>query len=187
MDGLKCRIEKARNNIVQSRFYNGWKSDHFVSAVLFIVPDGTIATGFYNVPGCCHDSTERVYEETGLKLVIDSAFVSGIYDFLIKSLQDNLTAGDELLNVAEQVRNIAVKRAATSMRQSVEWGMRAIQSSFPRLKDTIVYEEYGERRIIFNCLLHLYNLRAQIVGVNQIANVYLPALDHDANVQFVYV
>jgi hypothetical protein len=64
------------------------------------------------------------------------------------------------LDVAEQVRNIAVKRAATSIEQSVEWEMRAIQSSFPRLKDTIVYEEYGERRIIFNCLFHLYNLRA---------------------------
>jgi hypothetical protein len=165
---------------------------------LCFVPDGTIATGFYNVPGCCHDSTiadwggihdklERVYEETGLKLVIDSAFASGIYEFLIKSSQDDLTADDQFLDVAEQVRNIAVKRAATSMRQSVEWGMRAIQSSFPRLKDTIVYEEYGERRIIFNCLFHLYNLRARLVGINQIANVYLPALDHDANVQFVNV
>ncbi len=57
MDELKCRIEKAPDDIVQSRFYNGWKSDHFVSAVLCFVPDGTIATGFYNVPGCCHDST----------------------------------------------------------------------------------------------------------------------------------
>ena len=55
------------------------KSDHFVSAVLCFVPDGTIATGFYNVPGCCHGSTiadwggiydkqEMVYEETGLNL-----------------------------------------------------------------------------------------------------------------------
>ena len=54
------------------------------------------------------------------------------------SLQDDLTADDQLLDVAKQVTNIAVKRATTSMRQSAEWGMRAIQSSFPRLKDTIV-------------------------------------------------
>jgi hypothetical protein len=77
LGGLKCRIEKAPDDIVQSRFYNGWKSDHFVSAVLCFVPDGTIATGFYNVLECCHDNTiadwggiydklERVYEETGL-------------------------------------------------------------------------------------------------------------------------
>jgi len=58
-----------------------------VSAVLCFVPDDTIATGFYNAPGCCHDSTiadcgdihdklERAYEETGLKFVIDTAFAS---------------------------------------------------------------------------------------------------------------
>jgi hypothetical protein len=196
MDGLKCRIEKAPDEIVQSRFYNGWKSDHYVCAVLCFVPDGTIATGFYNVPGCCHDSTiadwgeiydklGKVYEETGFKLVIDSAFASGTYEFLIKSSQDDLTADEELLTLDEQRANIAVKRAATSMRQSAEWGMAAVQSSFPRLRDTLVYEENGERRIIFNCLFHLYNLRARLVGINQIANVYLPALDHDANVQFI--
>ena len=47
-------------------------------------PDGTITIAFYNVPGCCHDSTvadwgdlylklEKVYEDRGLKFVIDSA------------------------------------------------------------------------------------------------------------------
>ena len=198
MDGLKCRIEKAPDDIVQSRFYNGWKSDHYVSAVLCFVPDGTIVMGFFNVPGCCHDSTiadwgdiytklETVYEETGLMFVIDSAFASGTYKFLIKSSQDDLTADDDLFNFGEQLRNITVKRAATSMRQSAEWGMRAIQSSFPRLKDTVIFEERGERRIIFNCLFHLYNLRSRLVGINQIANVYLRALDFDANVQFVNV
>jgi len=100
MDGLKFRIEKAPDDIVQFRAYNGWKSNHFFSAVLCFVPDGTIATGFYNVPGCCHDSTiadwgdihdklERVYEDTGLKFVIDSAFASGSYEFLIKSWQND--------------------------------------------------------------------------------------------------
>ncbi len=198
MDGLKCRIEKAPEDIVQSRFYNGWKSEHYVSAVLCFVPDGTIATGFYNVPGCCHDSTiadwgdiyeklSKVYEETGFKLAIDSVFASGTYEFLIKSSQDDLTADEELLELGDQRANIAVKRAATSMRQTAEWGMAAVQSSFPRLRDTMIYEENGERRIIFNCLFHLYNLRARLVGINQIANVYLPALDHNANVQFVNV
>ncbi len=198
MDGLKCWIEKAPDEIVQSRFYKCWKPDHFMSAVLCFVPDGTIASGFFNVPGCCHDSTiadwgdiyvklERLYEETGLMFVIDSVFASGTFKFLIKSSQDDLTADDELLDEADQVRIIAVKRASTSMRESAEWGMRAVQSSFSRLKDTMVYEEHGERRITFTCLFHLYNLRARLVGINQIANVYLPALAFDANVQFVNV
>ena len=169
MDGLKVRIEQAPDEIVQSRFYNGWKSDHFVTSVLGFVPDGTIAIAFYNVPGCCHNSTvadwgnlynklEHVYKQTGLKFVIDSAFSSLNHDFLIKSLQDDLTAGDEHLTIKDPVADIAMKREATSMRQCAEWGMRAVQSSFPRLKDTLSYEEHGERQIIFDCLFHLFNL-----------------------------
>ena len=130
------------------------------------VPNRTIATGFYNVPRCRHESTianwggihdklDRVYEETGLKFIIDSAFASGTYKFRIKSSQDDLTADEQLLDVADQIANIAVKRAATNMRQYAEWGTRAVQSSFPRLKDTIIYEEHGEKRITFNCLFHL--------------------------------
>lgn len=125
-------------------FLNGWKLDHYVSVVLAFIPDGTIATGFFNAPGCCHDRTivdwgniytklERVYEETGLKFVIDSAFASRTYPFLIKSLQDDLTADDESIDIQDQVADIAIKRAATSMRQSAEWGMRAVQALFLRL------------------------------------------------------
>ena len=103
MDGLKVRIEEAPDEIVQSRFYNGWKSDHFVTGVFGFVPNGTIAMAFYNVPGCSHDSTvadwgdiydksEAVYNNTGLKFVIDSAFSTVNHDFVIKSSQDDLTA-----------------------------------------------------------------------------------------------
>lgn len=63
--------------------------------------------------------------------------------------------------------------------------MRAVRSSFPWLKDKMIYEEHGERRIIFNCIFHLCNLRAQLGGISQIANVYLPALDHNAYAQCV--
>ena len=124
----------------------------------------------------------------GLKFVIDSAFSTANINFLIKSSQDYLTADDGLDTYEEQVDNIAVKRAATSMRQSAEWGVGAVQSSFPRLKDTMKYEEQGERRYIFTCLFLLYNLRARLVGINQIRNVYMPNFNaHDANVEFVPV
>ena len=70
------------------------------------------------------------------------------------------------------------------MRQAAEWGMRAIQSSFPRLKDTFVYEETGERHIIMKMLCLLYNLRARTIGINQIKNVFMKQLDEDANNEF---
>jgi len=70
------------------------------------------------------------------------------------------------------------------MRQVVEWGMRAIQSSFPCLKDTIVYEDTGERRILMKMLCLLYNLRTHTVGINQIKNVFMKQLNEDANNEF---
>ena len=56
MDGLKVLIEDAGDFITQSRFYNGWKCDHYVTSVLCFAPDGTIPAAFFNVPGCTHDS-----------------------------------------------------------------------------------------------------------------------------------
>jgi hypothetical protein len=94
MDGLKVRIESAADFFVQSIFYNGWKSDHFVSTVLCFAPDGTIPAAFFHVPECTHDSTmadwgglydklEQVYNETGLKFVIDSTFSSSTVDYQV--------------------------------------------------------------------------------------------------------
>jgi len=67
------------------------------------------------------------------------------------------------------------------MRQAVEWGMCAIQSSFPRLKDTFVYEDTGEHRILMKMVCLLYNLCACTVGINQIKNVFMKHLNEDAN------
>jgi len=67
------------------------------------------------------------------------------------------------------------------MRQAAEWGMRAIQSSFPRLKNTFVYEDIGEHRILMKMLCLLYNLRAHSVGINQIKNVFMKQLEEDTN------
>ncbi len=67
------------------------------------------------------------------------------------------------------------------MRQAVERGMRAIQSSFPRLKDTFIYEDTGECRILMTMVCLLYNLCARTVGINQIKNVFMKHLNEDAN------
>jgi len=84
----------------------------------------------------------------------------------------------------EQRLDLQRKRQATLMRQAVEWGMRAIQSSFPCLKDTFVYEDTDERRILMKMLCLLYNLRVRSVGINQIKNVFMKQLEEDANNEF---
>jgi hypothetical protein len=58
--------------------------------------------------------------------VIDSAFSSSNVDYLIKSAQDFLTADAGLVDMADIMANLAVKRAATSMQQSAEWGNLAV-------------------------------------------------------------
>jgi len=68
-------------------------------------------------------------------------------NFSSNQSQEALPAVEELFVIEDQIANIAIKRAATSMRQSGERGMRAVQSSFPRLKYAMIYEEDGERMI----------------------------------------
>ena len=65
--------------------------------------------------------------------------------------------------------------------QAAEWGMRALQGSFPRLKCRMVYEERGERQLILESIVLLYNWRANTVGINQIRTTFMPYLDKDCD------
>ena len=190
MDGLKLRLQQAPNLKIQGMYYNGWTHDHYVTAVLCFAPDGTIPICCYNVPGSIHDSKvaewgniydklELMYDQHGVVCTADSAFASKTNKpFILKSSQQHPVEGADLADYRQQV---AIFEEATSMRQSAEWGMRAVQSSFPRLKDRLLYETNGERRIIFKSIFLLYNLRARKVGINQIKNVYMTCLNQNAN------
>ncbi len=59
--------------------------------------------------------------------------------------------------------------------------MLTMQASFPRVKDRFVYEERGERRIVLKMFVLLYNMRARMVGINQIINTYMKYLERNAN------
>ena len=133
-----------------------------------------------NVPGCIHDSMvcewgnicnqlQKVCDETGGTCTVDSAFSRKKCDFLIKSSQ----------SLPDTAEGITVNTDATSMRQSAEWGMRSFQSSFPRIKDRLVYEENGERKLILQMLVLLFNHRANKVGISQIKNTCMPHLQED--------
>ena len=123
-----------------------------------------------------------MYDETGGKCMVDSAFGKVNKPFLIKSSQGYLVL--TLPTRKEQRLDLHHKWQAMSMRQAAEWGMRAIQSSFPRLKDTFVYEYTGEHRILKKMICLLYNLHARSFGINQIKNVFMKQLDEDANNKF---
>jgi hypothetical protein len=63
----------------------------------------------------------------------------------------------------------------------MEWGMRAVQGSFPCLKDEFQYEETGLWKEVLSMFVLLYNYRAQLVGMHQIQSTFLHPLEEDAN------
>jgi hypothetical protein len=105
---------------------------------------------------------------------MDSAFCSKSNNFVIKSIAN--------VHDCDGARQLRFQREATSMRQAAEWGMRALQGSFPRLKSPIRYEEFGERRQILETAVLLFNWRANTVGINQLRTVFMGPLYNDTDV-----
>ena len=179
-DGLKLTIKASTNYLKQNYYYNGWTHGHYVNSVLLFAPDGRIRACTLNCPGSWHDSTmadygvydkmKDIFVAHGGKVVVDSAFGVGDREYLIKSAQqDPVGHGDPV----ENAKRVAINRAATSVRQLSEWGMRTIQAQFPRLTETLDYEEDGERKVILQLMVHLYNYQCVEVGINQILNSFM--------------
>jgi DDE superfamily endonuclease len=173
-DGLKISIQGNKDYIKQNRNFNGWLHGHFINSVFVFAADGKIRICSLNSPGCWHDSTisdyglykrlDEVFVESGGKVVVDSAFKLESRPCLLRSAQQDPIGAPE---------GVSLNRAATSVRQLSEWGMRMIQAQFPRLKDPLVYEENGERRVILSLMTRIYNFNVSKVGINQILNVYM--------------
>ena len=92
---------------------------------------------------------------------------------MIESSQD--------IPVTEDFEDVLLIRQATSARQASEMDMRAFQRSFLPGKDRLVYEERGERKIILNSLVQLFNLRTRLVGITKVLRTYMPHLSVEAS------
>ena len=182
-DGLKLPFQSCDGLTEQSMFYNGWTHGHYVTNLFVFSAKGKIIDAVINVPGSVHDSTlavwggtykklKRIFDETGGICAVDSAFAARNAPYLIRSGKDFTEAN----SAAEMVK----MKEATSLRQAAEWEMRAIQGSMPRLKDPLEYEEKGERKRIIKLIPILYNIRLERVGLNQIANTYVPNWSRDS-------
>jgi hypothetical protein len=177
---LHLGIQSTKDDQVQSMFYNGWTHGHYVSSVLVFGFDGLIKICGLNAPDNMHDRLladhagvyeilQMVFDETGGKVVVDSAFhMANNNNFIIKSSQ-NVPNGNRL----------AVRKArdATKLRQVSEWGMGGFQSSFSRTHDEMPLETFGERRLIFKLLVYLFNYRTNVVGCNKIRSTFMPNLE----------
>ena len=99
VDGLKLYVQQSGDSVIQSRFYNGWKHDNFVTNNLAFALNGSIIACTLNAPGTWHDSTlahwgsmysklQKCWEEHHGKVLMDSAFASNMYEFIIQSSQN---------------------------------------------------------------------------------------------------
>jgi hypothetical protein len=146
MDGLKIPIQKSTDESTQNAYYNGWLHDHFVGCVFAFVPSGIIVACTLNAPVYWHDTfiaeNGGLYAKLEAVYVVDSAFSMKRCPFLIKlgKKKKQETA------VARRIRH-----QATFLCQSAEWGMRALQGSFPRLKDhTIYFYDMADHKLFFH-------------------------------------
>ncbi len=71
------------------------------------------------------------------------------------------------------------------MQQSSEWEMRIMQASFLWVSDRITWEERGEREMFLKLIVHLYNLQANLVHINQIQNTFMPDFDQEIHLDHV--
>ena len=172
-DGLKLRLQQSSDWAIQNRFYNGWTGSTYVNSLFVFALDGRIQICTLNAPGTSYDSAmaaygvyskmEALYNQYKVKVVVDSAFRLADADYMIRSSQEDPTS----------IEGLVLNRAAISVRQLSEWGMRMIQGQFPRMKDSIVFEEAGERKVILNLMVLLYSFQTSAIGMNEILNSFM--------------
>ena len=82
------------------------------------------------------------------------------------------------------LRDLIMAKSAlfTSLRQAAEWGMRALQGTFSRLKAQIGSNKKKRGKIIYSIIL-LHNFRTYHVGLNQIATVFNPHYEQYVNLE----
>jgi hypothetical protein len=186
-DGLKLTIESTGDEpLIENAFYNGWKCAHYVGNIFLFAPNGTIPACVINAPGSWHDSQiadyghfydklELMFIAYHAKTCIDSAFSLNQHKYLIKS-------GAE--ETAQDFEEHIILEEATSMRQTAEWGMNGFQLSFPRMRDRLRWVEFGECKVIISLVVHLYNIRSRLVGINEIQNTYMPNLSPEVHTYY---
>ncbi|KIY48375.1 hypothetical protein FISHEDRAFT_65761 [Fistulina hepatica ATCC 64428] len=187
MDGLNLPVQTSVDEDIENATYNGWLHEHFVSLVIAFAATGEIIACQLNAPGSWHDAriARPIYDKLetatpdGYYLVTDTAFPRGT---------DRIKGKIRALQKSNErwPRDPAAKQAAkaldnelVSFRQSAEWGMRAIQGSFGRLRIPLPIRNNHRRSNLLESCLRLHQLRTRRVGINQIHSVYVQVWTED--------
>eukprot|EP00536_Pseudo-nitzschia_multiseries_P019296 jgi/Psemu1/59906/gm1.59906_g len=142
-DGLKLHIQQYGNWMKQNQYYNGWTCGTYVNSVFIFAPDGRIRACILNAPGCCWHDSTQADYRLYEKMEL-------MYDKYLAKL----------------IVNSAFK---LFRKPFLIWNPRG----FPRMKDSILLEETGDRKIILKLLVCLYNFQTAKIGINTILNTYM--------------
>jgi hypothetical protein len=143
---------------------------------------GLIRSCVLNAPGSWHDSkvARPIYDKLvydtpdGFYIIADSAFPHAPSNVELK-IRRSLKSGERLPNnTSEQADFVNFNRALLSYRQTAEWGMRALQGAYGRLRVPLDANNSEIRLRILESCVRLHNLRTTRIGINQICTVYMP-------------
>lgn len=116
----------------------------------------------------------RTFVPEGYYLIADTAFPHGAASINGK-IQAPLKGGDRIAGDEGSLREtLAFNAQLLAFRQTAEWGMRTLQGSFGRLRIPLDINNPDGRQQLLEVCVRLFNLRARLVGINQIRSVYLP-------------
>lgn len=202
IDGLNIACQVLADVEIENATYNGWLHGHYISSViafssrgmstglvnqllgLMIQSPGEIISARTNCPGSWHDSRiavgiyKQLDTETpeGFCLVADSAFPQGSWRLVGKILVP-LQNGDPLLLDGDEHRFVLAQSCAVlSYRQTAEWDMRQLQGSFGQLSLLLDINDWDQRSNLLEVCFQLHNLKARLIGINQICNIYSRAV-----------
>lgn len=173
---------------IQNAYYDGFTCDTCVNNVFVFSPEGKVLFAATNYPGSWHDSAVSFdLIQTVLDTIGDEDFAFCVDQGFPRSgiLQDRFVGPyskkflRKLDPIVRQLLLVRIHRYV-SLRQSAEWGMRALQGTFTRLKSRLTANN-RMRRLIIETIVLLSNFRTTHVGLNQIATVFNPHYEQVIN------
>lgn len=133
-----------------------------------------IISAVLNAPGSWHDShVARPIFNQLVHHVPDGFFL--ISASIAGKIQAPVKAGERIpQDPYEQEQFLQFNRQLLSYRQTAEWGNRMLQGSFGRLRVPLDINKMESRQELLELCCRLNIVRARVVGINQIRNVYMP-------------
>lgn len=188
VDGLSIPVQCNDSEEAQKKDYNGYHRDTACNNVFAFSPTGRVIYACINYPGSWHDSmvsqklTTHVAQNIGCyALCVDQGFKrSGeMFAKYVGPISKRRVA-----NIAPVLlhNELLLSNAYTQLRQAAEWGMKALQGAFTRLKSRLTSDSEKRFLIIYGCVL-LHNFQTVHVGFNQISTVFDAEYDAYLNME----